>query len=375
MNEVSCKAAFELLLVPLAQKGITAGHLVEGTTVSPATIQNKKARIDWADFVTIMHNVRPHLDDEELIDIGRTFLSTSGLRFALVIGRLLYSIKDFYRWMMKPREGVGNQFFTCVHPTFRDVSDHEIEVDLTLPDGFEVCWEFLLTSQGNFEELPRMLGLSRAQVTLTRLPNGGRYRIVIPKSVPLFTRIRRWLTWPFTVRAAARELQAAHESLLEQYQQLEMAQSMIAHQAAHLRTAHTLNDLILRDLEISRLLDTVAKALVEEAGFSWAELSLLRTEKEPAPGARGAARADRADPGHRHPERALPHQPRAPGRAAHRRADPGARSARGHRGAAAGRAERAPAVLRQHLSRDPHAADAHHAGRGGHRVALGPAAR
>jgi signal transduction histidine kinase len=144
-----------------------------------------------------------------------------------------------------------------------------------------MCWDFFVISIGNYEELPRMLGGPRAQVTLTRLPNGGRFQIVIQKGLPLFTRIRRWLTWPFTVRAAARELQEAHESLLEQYQQLEGARSMIDRQAAHLRTAHTVNDLVLRDLDLTRLLDTVVKALVEEARFAWAEISLIGTEKDP----------------------------------------------------------------------------------------------
>ncbi len=282
MNEVSCKAAFELLLGPLQEKGVPLQSVVEGTKVAPATLQNKKARIDWSDFSVIMRNVRPYFSDEELIDIGRTFLRTSGLRFALVVGRLLYSAKDFFRWFMKPRDGVGNQFFTCVRPIYREISDFEVEVDLTLPDGYEVCWEFFITSQGNFEELPALLGQARAQVELTRLPNGGRYRISIPQGLPLFTRIRRWLTWPFTVRAAARELQFAHESLLEQYQQLENARFMIDRQAAHLRTAHTLNDLILRDISLASLLDIIAKALVEEAGFAWAEVSLVGTEKEPA---------------------------------------------------------------------------------------------
>jgi hypothetical protein len=281
MNEVSAKV-FETLLRPIAAKGVSVDEVLKGTTITLKRIQNHKERVDWPDFVVFMENMRPFFTDDELIEVGRTFLRTSGLRFALVVGRLLYSAKDFYRWFMKPRDGVGNQFFTCIRPTYREISEFEVEVDLTLPDGYDVSWEFFITTQGNFEELPALLGQTRAQVELTRLPNGGRYRISIPKGLPLFTRIRRWLTWPFTVRAAARELQTAHESLLDQYQQLENARSMIARQAQHLRIAHTLNDLILRDLELGSLLDTITKALVEEAGFTWAEVSLVGTEREPA---------------------------------------------------------------------------------------------
>src|SRR6185436_5431311 len=291
MNEVSCRA-LEGFTRPLEAKGVPIEDMVVGTTVAAHRLRDKKDRIDWSEFVIVMRNMRPHITDEEYVEVGRTFLRTSGLRFALVVGRLLYTAKDFFRWFMKPREGVGNQFFTCVWPTHREVSEYEIEVDLTLPEGHEMCWDFFVISQGNFEELPRMLGQARAEVTLNRLPNGGRYRIVIPKGVPLLARLRRWLTWPFTVRAAARELQSAHESLLEQYQELETAREMISRQAGHLRTAHTVNDVVLRDLDIARLLDTVVKALVEEAGFAWSEVALVGTEKEPARSARYGDRGE-----------------------------------------------------------------------------------
>ena len=60
MNEVSCKAAFEVLLKPLMERGCSPQAMVEGTSVLPSTVQNKKARIDWSDFVTIMRNIRPY---------------------------------------------------------------------------------------------------------------------------------------------------------------------------------------------------------------------------------------------------------------------------------------------------------------------------
>jgi signal transduction histidine kinase len=280
MNEVSCKV-FSLLLHPLEEKGVTLESIVEGTTVPPAKLRNKRERIDWTDYVVIMRNVRPHFTDEEYVALGRSYMHSPGLKFALVAARLLFSARDFYRWMNKPRDGVGNQMFTCIVPSHREMSENEIQIDLTLEDDYEMVWDFFVITIGNMEELPKLLGHPRAHVELSRLQRGARYRVTIPKGVPLLTRIRRWLTWPFTVRAAARELKEAHESLLEQYQQLEVARTMIDRQAQHLRTAHTLNDLILRDLDLNRLLDTLAKALVEEAGFVWAEVSLAGTEKEP----------------------------------------------------------------------------------------------
>jgi signal transduction histidine kinase len=281
MKEVSSRV-FNVFLKPLAAKQIPIERIVEGTSVSVACFRSKRERLDWDDFAAVMHNVRQHFSDDEYIAVGRKSVHTATLRFAGVIARLSLSPLEFYRWMNKPREGAGNQLFTCIVPTMRELSETELELDLTLADGYEMVWDFFPVTMGSMEEIPAVLGYGRAHVELTRLPRGGRYHITIPKGVPLFRRIRRVLTWPFTVRTAARELKEAHESLLEQYQQLEAARVMIDRQAAHLRTAHTLNDLILRDLELTSLLDTITKALVDEAGFAWAEVALVGTEKEPA---------------------------------------------------------------------------------------------
>ncbi len=273
-NEVSTKV-FGVWQRPLAAKGIPFDSIVEGTNVTPERLRNKKERIDWADHCAIHRNLRRHFTDEDFIEIGRSYLRAPGLRFAFVIARLLLSAMDFYRWFSKPRQGVGNQMFTCIVPTHREPAQNEIELDLELPEGYEVCWEFFLTSMGNVEELPRLLGLPRAKVTLTRIPRGGRYHIKVPQGLPLLTRVWRFFTWPFAVRAAAKELREAHESLQERYEELETARAKLDRQATRLRTAHAINDLIHHDLDLERTLNAIARALVEEADFGWAAITTL----------------------------------------------------------------------------------------------------
>ena len=192
MNEVSCKV-FDLLLTPLEAKGVSVDRIVVGTSVPPMKLYNKKARIDWTDYVAIMRNVRLHFSDDEYIEVGRSYMRTPGLKFGFVVARLLFSAMDFYRWFNKPREGVGNQMFTCIVPSHRELSANQIEMDLTLPEGFEVCWDFFIITRGNLEELPKLLGLARAQVELTRIPRGGRFHIIVPTGTPLLTRIRALL--------------------------------------------------------------------------------------------------------------------------------------------------------------------------------------
>ncbi|MEO8548614.1 MAG: ATP-binding protein [Kofleriaceae bacterium] len=221
MNEVSGKT-WGLFFPKLKEKGISDQQLVEGTRVDVARLRQPKDRMDWADYCDVMRNMRKLFTDEEYVELGREYLRQPALKFVFVIARMLMSPLDFYRWFSKPREGVGNQMFTCIKPTHREISDTEIELDLMLPEGFEVCWDFFLISSGNMTEMPVLLGYAPAKVTLSRLEHGGRMHIVLPKKKPsLLRRILGALTWPFTARAAARELKAAHEDLQDRFEELE----------------------------------------------------------------------------------------------------------------------------------------------------------
>ncbi|HEY0988981.1 MAG TPA: ATP-binding protein [Kofleriaceae bacterium] len=287
MKEVSCRI-FEIFERPLASKGLPAEVMVSGTALTLAKLRDKKARVDWGEFVAVMTNLRPHFTDAEYFEVGRSYMRSPHLRFAFVVARFLFSAMDFYRWLNKPRAGAGNQMFTCIIPRHREISDTECEVELTLPDGMEVCWDFFLITKGNYEEMPRLLGYPAANVELEPIPRGGRYRMTVARRKRLFARVLRVLTWPFTARAAARELKDAHETLIERYHEIEDARAKLDRQATQLRTAYTVNDLVQRDLDLARVLDTVAKAMVEEAGFGWAEITLRGTEANP--GAASVAR-------------------------------------------------------------------------------------
>jgi signal transduction histidine kinase len=293
MKEVATKV-LHIFFVPLEAKQIPLDSLLVGTELSLQTLRKRNERIDWADMATILNNAARHLSDEEFVEIGRSYFRSPGLRFAFVIGRVLLTPMGFYRFLTKPRVGAGNQMFACVVSKLREISERECEVELTLPDEFEVCWPFFLVSQGNMEEMPRLLGYPLAEIRLERIPRGGRYHITIPRRARLFARIWRTITWPFTVRVAARELHDAHETLTERYLEIEDARAKLDRQATQLRITHSVNDLVQRDLDLARTLDTVVKALVDEAGFAWAQITLRATD--PAdPGATRTASFGRAE--------------------------------------------------------------------------------
>jgi len=273
MKEVATKV-LHIFFAPLEAKHIPLDSMLVGTQLTMQTLRKRNERIDWADMATILNNAARHLSDEEFVEIGRSYFRSPGLRFAFVIGRVLLTPMGFYRFLTKPRAGAGNQMFTCVVPKHREISEYECEVELTLPDGFDVCWPFFLASQGNMEEMPRLLGYPLADIKLERIPRGGRYHITVAQRARLLSRVWRVLTWPFTVRSAARELHDAHETLIDRVLELEDARTKLDRQATQLRITHAVNDLVQRDLDLARTLDTVVKALVDEAGFAWAEIDL-----------------------------------------------------------------------------------------------------
>ncbi|HEX7701757.1 MAG TPA: ATP-binding protein, partial [Kofleriaceae bacterium] len=148
-------------------------------------------------------------------------------------------------------------------------------LDLTIADTYDECWDFFVIVSGNNVELPRLFGLPAAEVKLTKIPGGGRMEITVPTwRVPILQRLWRLVTRPFTASTAGRELKEAHETLVERFSQLEDAQTKLDRQATQLRTAHTLNELAQRDLDLRRTLDTLTAALVGEAGFNSASIVL-----------------------------------------------------------------------------------------------------
>ena len=273
MNEVASRV-LHIWFKPIAKKGIPVEQMIEGTSVTMEKLRSKNARIDWPDFCKIHANLRPHFDDEELVEIGRSYFRSPALRFVFVIARLRLTPMGFYRFLNKPRKGAGNQMFNCMVPNHQETSEDECILELTLEDGYEVCWDFFLISKGNMEEMPKLLGYPAAGVTLERIPRGARYHIRIPKRTRFLTRLRRALTWPFTVRAAARELQEAHETLRDRYTEIDAAHQALDRQRALLDTAYRFGQRIWTERDPATTAAAVATALVDIAGFSGAAVEV-----------------------------------------------------------------------------------------------------
>jgi signal transduction histidine kinase len=296
MGDVSCRALGLVLKIARRQQ-VADSVLLAGVSYDVDYLHNTNNRIEWDAFCRILQNVRAIWSLEELSNQSERFIQSPFVAYVGVVARLLFSTRDLIDWVCKRSVGHGAQMFAnCVTPSYEHIGDDVTLIRLEIREPYTVSPEFFWSTRGTFIAMPRLVGAGYAQVEMTIDGRVGTYHVRYKRRRGTLASLIRVLSWPFTARAAARELKDAHETLIERYQEIEDARAKLDRQATQLRTAHSVNDLVQRDLDLARTLDTVAKALVDEAGFVWAEISLRATDPTDPESARiawfGAAEHD-----------------------------------------------------------------------------------
>jgi signal transduction histidine kinase len=286
-GDVSCRTLGVLLKAARRQK-LPDAVLFDGVSYDLAHLRNAKNRINWSAFCRILGNARAIWSLAELSDLNESITGSPFFGYIGVVARLLFSARDLFDWICKRSVGGGIQMFGhCVKPSYEHVGQDVTVIRLEIQEPYSVSPEFFWMTRGSFIAMPRLVGAGRADVDMAIDGRVGTYRVRYKPRRGTVASLVRFLRWPLTARAAARELKDAHETLIERYLEIEDARAKLDRQATQLRTAHSVNDLVQRDLDLARTLDTVAKALVDEAGFAWAEIT-LRAAETPEAGTAGA---------------------------------------------------------------------------------------
>ncbi|MEQ9318052.1 MAG: hypothetical protein RIF41_02795, partial [Polyangiaceae bacterium] len=213
MKEVSCRV-LDLHFRKLEEQGHRPELMARDTPYDLVHLRDKNERIEWDVHSQIMRNLGTVWTERDFIDVGRSFFDNPMIRPVSLVGRLLFEPKDFYLWFAKPRKGGGNQLFTCIEPSSRDLGPRRIEVTLTTSDGYTPCREFFLVSKGTFTHLPRAVGKPPAKVTMRYTERGASYEIELPEGRSFFGDVRRAVTRPFLANAVAEELDETHYQLV-----------------------------------------------------------------------------------------------------------------------------------------------------------------
>ncbi len=282
MREVSCRAV-EPFLRAADRHHIHRQRLADEVGYSLRHLENVHEYVDWDAFRRFMRNARGYWDDQALTRIGAEGLTEgSGFRAFALIGRTLASPSGFYRWLLSSG-GMGNQLFSNMIPTFRELAPGHFTLSLLLAPGYEPCPEFFRFAAGGFEAIPRLVGLSTARVTLRDVARGAEFDIRFDDRPCCAASSCACVTRGGDARATAAELDDALRALETRYAELTDTRNAVARQNALLDTAYRFGQRIWSRRDPADAARAIVVALVETAGFDAATLTV-------APGDRPAAR-------------------------------------------------------------------------------------
>jgi signal transduction histidine kinase len=270
VREVSCRA-LEPFFKAVDRRGIPRSALVLGTGFGLNHLQNVHERVEWDAFRAFMSNVRTHFDEAALREIGAVGLHTAGFRSFALIGRTLFSPSGFYRWMLTSG-GMGNQLFSNMVPRYRELAPGHFMLSLEVAPGYEPCPDFFHFAAGGFQEIPKLVGLERAEVRMTPIERGASFDIKFKDTNARRAKLLNLLTRPFDARATANELDDAIKTLEARYADLESARNTLERQRALLDTAYRLGHRMWGELDALAIASVVVGGLVEVPDIAGARL-------------------------------------------------------------------------------------------------------
>ena len=277
MRKVSCKA-LGVVLKAAKRRKLPDDVLTAGLAYDLDYLANTKNHIEWDAFCVFLRNARTVWSFEELSSFNEAFMRSPMVSTIGVFARLLFTARDLFAWVQKRSVGGGAQLFSdCVKATYEHIGADTTVIRLEIQESYESSSEFFWMTRGAFIGMPRLVGAGDADVDMKIEDRVGTYRVRYKNKLGTLSSLVRILTWPFTVRAAARELQRTNEELQERFYELEDARSKLERQAMRLRTAHTVNELVQRDLDLPSTLEAVVGVLVGHGGFASAELRLAES--------------------------------------------------------------------------------------------------
>jgi signal transduction histidine kinase len=272
LKEVSCRF-FDILLRDLRERRIGADRLVEGTTYDAAHLARKDERVEWAAFLRIMENARQLWTREQLVQLGERSVEGPLVQFIGVVARIRFSVSGFYAWVTAP-DGVAAQMITCAKASSRGAGPGRTVIDVKMTPGCAPSDELFLITQGTYAAMPRMMGASRAHVDYELRPDGARFDVRFTEPHGVLPAVRRFVTAPFTMRQAAKELADAHGSLLARYDELDTARSEIQRNHELLDVAYRLGQDIATLRDLGAVGKSVMTALLARGGVAGARITI-----------------------------------------------------------------------------------------------------
>jgi signal transduction histidine kinase len=251
MKEVSC-ILLDVFFDSLKKNHLPPDILCAGLPYDLPYLRNKNERIEWDVFCKFMANAGSVWSEEELADVGASVVQTRLRPFIVTVAKYLLTTTDLYTWWNSPfKSGGGKQVATCIIPTVVKLGKNHLRITLEIQSGYKDCPEFFMVTKGGLAFLPMNIGADPSAVEMHKIDRGAVYDIHYTEAGGAVSRVRHIFTWPFDARIAARELNEAHEELVDRYRQLEEAKEQVQRQSAELEAAFRARQLMQE--EFSRM--------------------------------------------------------------------------------------------------------------------------
>jgi signal transduction histidine kinase len=277
LKEVSCRF-FDAPLRDLKERGVDPSILVEGTVYTPKQLASKDERVEWTTLLRILQNGRAVWTREQLLALGKKSTEGPLVQFIGVVAKIRFSVAGFYQWVTAP-DGVASQMITCVKIRSKPDGPGQLTVDFRMEPGYEPSEEFFLITQGTYAAMPRMMGASPAKVEMEMRPDGARMWIRFTEPRGVLPAMRRFVTAPFTMKQAAKELTDAHGSLLARYEELDTARAEIQRNHELLDVAYQLGQGIATLRDLGAVARSVMTTLLARAGVLGARVTIDGAER------------------------------------------------------------------------------------------------
>jgi len=276
LKEVSCKALL-VFFKDMEKNNHPLEILCEGLPYDLNYLRNGSENIEWDVFCKLMYNTRKIWNDEDYIRLGKQIAHWRTFPVLSALLGLFLNVKEVYILTSSPKKGAGPQHFRCVRSEVREIDNKQLEIKLELPPGYKYSREFFLITKGFYIEAPVLVKLKPSNVIMQKTDRGAIYNVYYPQSHNIFSWIKNISTSILYKRVAIEELSKSYELLYERYYQLEESRTKIQKQAKLLETANSISQFISSDLDLNFTLKTLAKVLIDVAGFAAVEVTVDST--------------------------------------------------------------------------------------------------
>ena len=277
-KELSCKSVFPL--IDAAKKNnIDLNELLDGIPYELSHLLNKNERIEWWVGCKMIDNIKKHFSISDFEQMGRDYEKKWNYIEGYIFTFMFFSSSNFSRILREKllvaANAVTKPIFSCIDGQITFIEKNKYRCNLYLEPGYKHCPEFFYMSKGVWESAASKVGVKNYSIDLSITPNGGIYTVSWIK-VGFFSKLNKWINWLFNIRKAFADLTRSHEELSDHYNKLVESQKQLEKQATQLDTAYNITKSIRQTSDITETLNTITKAIVNDAGFSSARIELFK---------------------------------------------------------------------------------------------------